>query len=128
MIDVDHFKRFNDNFGHAAGDAVLRDLGQLLHRHVRGDDIASRYGGEEFALVLAETSLEVARERAETLREAGEQLQVQYRGQTVGSISLSFGVAVFPEHGATPDALLQAADAALYRAKRSGRNRVLVSE
>jgi diguanylate cyclase (GGDEF)-like protein len=127
MMDIDHFKLFNDSFGHAAGDAVLRDLGKLLQQHVRGEDIACRYGGEEFALVLPEASLAVARQRAETLRERVQYLHVQHRAQALGAISLSLGVAVFPEHGATHETILHAADEALYRAKRGGHNQVCES-
>jgi diguanylate cyclase (GGDEF)-like protein len=127
MIDVDHFKTFNDTFGHEAGDAVLRDLGGILQRHVRGGDIACRYGGEEFTIVLPEASLEIGRQRAEIFREAARELRLVHDGKSLGAVTLSMGVACFPEHGRRRDHLVQAADAALYEAKNNGRNRVVVS-
>ena len=128
MLDIDHFKRFNDTFGHDAGDAVLRELGALLQSHIRGGDIACRYGGEEFTLILPEAPLEVVSQRAEMLRVEIKQLAVHHRGQSLGSLSMSMGVAVFPEHGLTVDALLRGADQALYGAKQAGRDRVTVAE
>ncbi|WP_071593252.1 GGDEF domain-containing protein [Kamptonema formosum] len=127
MLDVDHFKRFNDTFGHAAGDTVLRQVGQLLQKHVRSSDIACRYGGEEFALILPETPLEVARQQAELLRQAIKQLNIQHRQMPLGAMTASFGVAIFPEHALTGAAAIQAADAALYRAKAQGRDRVAIA-
>ena len=127
MIDIDHFKQFNDTFGHDAGDAVLHEMGALLHRHVRSSDIACRYGGEEFMLILPEASLEVACQRAGRLREAVEQIQMQHGLRALGVITLSFGVAVFPDHGPTAETLLRAADKALYQAKAEGRNRICVA-
>ena len=127
MIDVDHFKNFNDTFGHEAGDAVLRDLGGILQRYVRGGDVACRYGGEEFTIVLPEASLEIGRQRAEILREAARELRLVHDGKSLGAVTLSLGVACFPEHGRRREQLLQTADAALYEAKNNGRNRVVVS-
>ena len=127
MIDVDHFKSFNDTFGHEAGDAVLRDLGGILQRYVRGSDIACRFGGEEFTVVLPEADLEIARQRAETLREAVRELRLVHDGKSLGAVTLSLGVACFPEHGRRREHLLQAADTALYAAKDGGRNQVVVS-
>lgn len=128
MFDVDHFKRFNDTFGHDAGDLVLREIGSLLRAMFRGEDVACRFGGEEFALVLSDTGLEQAVIRAEQLREQAHQLLITYRRQAVGAITLSLGVAVLPEHGASGDALVRAADRALYAAKHGGRDRVAVAE
>ena len=128
MIDVDHFKRFNDTFGHDAGDLVLREVGALLRRQVRGSDIACRYGGEEFLILLPEAPLAQARERAERLRQAVHELQPVQNGRALGTITISLGVALFPDHGDTPESLVQAADAALYQAKKAGRDRVVVSE
>ncbi|MEW6001470.1 MAG: diguanylate cyclase [Nitrospirota bacterium] len=128
MIDLDHFKRFNDTFSHAAGDVLLRELGTFLRTSVRGEDIACRYGGEEFALIMPEASLEITRKRAELLREGVRHLNVRYLGQTLGMITISLGVAIFPEHGPTGEAVLRAADAALYRAKAEGRDKVIVEE
>jgi diguanylate cyclase (GGDEF)-like protein len=126
MIDIDHFKRVNDTYGHEAGDTVLREMGVLLQRHIRGSDIACRYGGEEFTLILTDSPLSVAQHRAEHLREEIKELHIEYRGQDLGTITLSMGVAAFPQHGATEEALLQAADLALYRAKAEGRDRVVL--
>lgn len=127
MLDVDHFKSFNDTFGHSAGDAVLRELGQFLQSHIRKSDIACRYGGEELTLILPEASVEIVLERAQAIREGVKRLAVQHRRQLLGTISLSLGVAMFPEHGVTAEGVLRAADCALYRAKQSGRDQVIVS-
>jgi diguanylate cyclase (GGDEF)-like protein len=127
MLDVDHFKNFNDTFGHEAGDAVLRDLGGILQRNVRGGDIACRYGGEEFTVIMPEASIEIGRLRAEMLREAVRELHLVHAGKSLGAITLSLGVACFPEHGRRRQHLMQAADAALYEAKGAGRNCVIVS-
>jgi diguanylate cyclase (GGDEF)-like protein/PAS domain S-box-containing protein len=123
MLDVDHFKRFNDTFGHEAGDAVLRELGLFLKKHIRSSDIACRYGGEEFMLILPEASLEPSLERAEQLREGVKHLNMEHHRQALGGITLSLGVAVFPDCGLTGEAVIRAADAALYRAKNEGRDR-----
>jgi len=128
ILDVDHFKRFNDTYGHEAGDAVLRSLAQLIERQIRGSDIACRYGGEEFILVLPEASLSIARQRGELLREAARGMHVALSGQTLGVVSISLGLALFPLHGRTPEELIQAADAALYRAKQAGRNCLMIAE
>lgn len=126
MIDIDHFKAFNDNFGHDAGDAVLQALGVLLKNSVRAEDIPCRFGGEEFAVLLPGASLEVARERAEKLRAAAQGLSVTSGGRPVGPVSLSIGVAAFPYHGQDGNEVIKVADEALYRAKRAGRNQVQV--
>jgi diguanylate cyclase (GGDEF)-like protein len=128
MIDADHFKDFNDLHGHQAGDVVLQALGQTMQSLIRGGDIASRYGGEEFVLLLPETSVEVTTRRANDLRERASQLGIHYRGQLLGRVTLSIGVAGYPEHGLTRDALMRAADRALYQAKQAGRNRGIVAE
>jgi diguanylate cyclase (GGDEF)-like protein len=127
MIDIDHFKRFNDTFGHAAGDTLLREIGGLLQKHTRGEDIACRYGGEEFTLILLEASAGDTEHRAALLREEAGRLQVEYGHQPLGNITISVGVAVFPDHGSTVESLLKASDAALYRAKAGGRDRVMVA-
>jgi diguanylate cyclase (GGDEF)-like protein len=127
MIDVDHFKRLNDTSGHDAGDAVLRAFASLLRDDVRGEDVVCRYGGEEFTVVLPEASLEDTRRRAEAVREGVSRLLVHAHGQTIESVTVSIGVAVSPAHGTTGESLLRAADAALYRAKESGRNRVMAA-
>ncbi|WP_045054391.1 diguanylate cyclase [Aliterella atlantica] len=127
MLDVDHFKRFNDTFGHEAGDSILKELGQFLQKYVRGSDIACRYGGEEFTLILPEVSLEITNRRAEQIREGIKHLSVQYRHESLGQITLSLGVASFPEHGVTGQVVIRQADAALYRAKQEGRDAVRVA-
>jgi diguanylate cyclase (GGDEF)-like protein/PAS domain S-box-containing protein len=124
MLDVDHFKRFNDTHGHAAGDAILRELGAFLQRSTRGDDVACRYGGEEFVLILPETSKEITRQRAEQVRQGVSRVAVRHDGRELGQLSLSLGVSSYPAHGEDPASLLAAADAALYKAKAGGRNRV----
>jgi diguanylate cyclase (GGDEF)-like protein len=126
MMDLDHFKRFNDTFGHQAGDTLLRSFGDLLKRNTRGQDIACRYGGEEFALVLTDTTLTGALQRSEILRQQVKQLSVEYAGQLLGAVSISMGVALFPDHGITMGDVLRASDQALYCAKREGRDRVSV--
>jgi diguanylate cyclase (GGDEF)-like protein len=126
MLDVDHFKRFNDSFGHEAGDSVLRALSNLFRTQLRGGDVACRYGGEEFAMILPEATLEDTQQRAEQLREAAKSAIAQFRGHSLDTVTLSIGVASYPEKGTTGEALLRAADAALYRAKEDGRDRVVV--
>lgn len=128
MLDLDHFKHFNDSFGHEVGDAILRAFGSFLGTHIRGGDIACRYGGEEFTLILPETTLAETQERAEQIREEIKQVVVNSNGHSFGSLSASLGVAIFPEQGETADAILRAADVALYRAKTDGRNRVSTAE
>jgi diguanylate cyclase (GGDEF)-like protein/PAS domain S-box-containing protein len=127
MLDVDDLKRFNDTWGHAAGDASLRLLGGLLLNHIRGEDIACRYGGDEFILILPDASLQVTLERAEEIVKLERWSYLQLDGQKLSAVTLSVGVALFPEHGRTSDAILKAADAALYQAKHSGRNRVVAA-
>ncbi|MGK7905507.1 MAG: PAS domain S-box protein [Hormoscilla sp.] len=127
MLDVDHFKHFNDTFGHEAGDAVLRELGLFLQQNIRDSDIACRYGGEELMLILPEASLHDTEQRAEQLREGIKRLRVQHRRQQLGVVTVSLGVACFPKHGPTGKAAIRAADAALYQAKKAGRDRVVTA-
>lgn len=127
MIDVDRFKQQNDAFGHEGGDAVLRELGRMLKASLRKEDIPCRYGGEEFALVLPEAAVDGAARRAEQLRQAVSRLGIPYQGRVIGPVTVSIGVAAFPDHGDDTRALIHAADAALYQAKREGRNRVSVA-
>jgi diguanylate cyclase (GGDEF)-like protein/PAS domain S-box-containing protein len=128
MLDLDQFKHFNDSYGHEAGDTLLRELGALLQTNIRGEDIACRYGGEEFTLILPEGSAEVTLQRANALREAIKRLDVHHRNQAIGRVTVSMGVAIFPEHGRTGPALLQAADVALYHSKDLGRDRVTLAK
>jgi diguanylate cyclase (GGDEF)-like protein len=127
MLDIDHFKQFNDTFGHQAGDTLLRALGDFLSQRTRGQDVACRYGGEEFVLILAGAPIDAACKRAELLRQELKQLTVQHAGQVLGRISVSIGISAFPGHGATTEELVRTADQALYRAKAEGRDRVVVA-
>jgi diguanylate cyclase (GGDEF)-like protein len=127
MLDLDHFKTFNDSFGHLGGDALLRSVGEFVQARFRREDVVCRYGGDEFAIILPETSLEATGQRAEQLREEIKTLQVQYRGKPLSGITLSAGLAAFPEHGTALDNLMQSADTALYRAKIEGRDRVVTA-
>jgi diguanylate cyclase (GGDEF)-like protein len=124
MVDVDFFKRLNDTFGHLAGDATLKELGALFRTSVRAGDVACRLGGEEFALLMPDIDASVVRQRANALRASGERLLVEYHAEVVGPVTVSVGIARFPDHGRDAVALLREADAALYRAKAEGRNRV----
>jgi diguanylate cyclase (GGDEF)-like protein len=126
MMDVDRFKNFNDTFGHPAGDMLLREIADVLKSRVRAGDIACRYGGEEFAIILSETDADGACICMEKVREEIKALQLHYRGQALGSITVSAGVAVYPGQGDNAEELVRAADTALYRAKSEGRNRVVV--
>ena len=123
MLDVDHFKHYNDTHGHLAGDEVLVRVGALLRECTRGVDCSARYGGEEFVLVLPETGVERAIEVAERIR-----ARLAKEGFANGRITLSAGVAQFPRDGETPESILSSADAALYRAKGEGRDRVVQAE
>lgn len=125
IIDIDRFKGFNDRYGHEAGDVVLREFSLFLRKNIREEDFACRYGGDEFVIILPETSLENTRQRAEQLRHGVKNLSIQFRGEILENVSLSLGVAVYPHHGLTAEMLLRTADAALYRAKAEGRDRVV---
>jgi diguanylate cyclase (GGDEF)-like protein len=126
-IDIDHFKKYNDNHGHDAGDMVLRAVGNCLDSLFRNEDVACRYGGEEFVVVLPGADAGVAGQRAEQLRSKVEALIVRYLEKDLPRITVSIGVAAFPEAGDNPHAVLKTADEALYRAKEKGRNRVELS-
>ena len=124
MVDIDHFKRFNDKFGHDAGDFVLSAIARVISDGIRPSDIACRYGGEELAIVLPEADLVCARERIEQLRLAIRNSNLTHLGQNLPSPTASFGLAVYPTNGTKPAELLKAADQALYRAKQAGRDRI----
>jgi len=124
MLDIDHFKQFNDQYGHDVGDIVLRQIGLFLHDSVRGGDVACRYGGEEFLVILPEICLEDAVERAESLRIGVEKMNEKEYRTYPGKLSISLGVALYPQHGDSVHTIMQAADQAMYQAKRAGRNRV----
>ena len=127
FLDLDHFKKFNDTFGHDAGDIVLQSLADLFRNFFRASDICCRYGGEEFAIVLPESSSEDAAIRADGLRAAVKNLRLQYKKQTLGTLSLSIGIAVFPEHCSTSAELLKIADECLYESKARGRDIVTLA-
>ncbi len=128
MLDLDHFKRFNDTYGHDAGDAVLRETASFLAKSIRAEDIVCRFGGEEFVVILPTADLEASRARADWIRSKLRELTVLHQGQSVGVITVSVGVAALPTHGTSAQELLQAADAALYCAKREGRDRVVAAQ
>ena len=127
MIDLDHFKSFNDTYGHEAGDAVLRETGLSLTKGIRAEDFVCRFGGEEFVVILPTADLEASRARGERLRSKMRELTIMYQGKSLGIVTISVGVAAFPEHGTSPKELMASADAALYEAKRGGRDQVVVA-
>ncbi len=127
MIDLDHFKQFNDTYGHGAGDALLSALGDYLLNNIRGGDIACRFGGDEFVLILPQANLEATAQRAENLCEGLRRITIAYKGLTLGPVTASFGVSAYPDHAIAIDPLLSLADMALYRAKDDGRNRVNIA-
>lgn len=127
FIDIDHFKRFNDMFGHEAGDEVLRSMSDFFRSHFRGDDVICRYGGEEFAIILPESSAQDAAVRADLLRLAAKDLKLTHHGVTLDSVTISAGIAGYPEHASTATELLNAADACLYEAKAKGRDRIVLA-
>lgn len=125
MLDVDHFKKFNDNYGHEAGDEILRVLGKILHHHFRESDVVCRYGGEEFIVIMPDITLEQCLEKAEQLRLVVEAGAYIFFDSEKLNITLSAGVALFPLHGEGICAVLRLADDALYQAKQDGRNRIV---
>ena len=128
MLDLDHFKKFNDTYGHAAGDTVLMAAAEIFRNNIRTEDIACRYGGEEFTIMLPDVTPKVAYERAERIRRAIENLRVPLQQDIYGELTVSIGVAIFPEDGESAALLLRRADQSLYQAKRLGRNRVVQYE
>jgi diguanylate cyclase (GGDEF)-like protein/PAS domain S-box-containing protein len=125
MLDVDNLKQVNDVFGHEAGDTLLMELGHWLQSNVRAEDISCRYGGDEFVLILPDASLESTYQRARQICEGVRSLKISYNDRSLGSVTVSIGVAGFPENGESRDALFAAVDAALYKAKERGRNCVV---
>ena len=128
MVDLDHFKPFNDRYGHLSGDELLRGLGKLLKKMFRGGDILSRYGGDEFLLVLPETSIEIGLQRAEELRQNVKGMLLQIEDYPLENLTISIGISSWPQHGTTSSEVLRAADKALYQAKIQGRDRAIVAE
>lgn len=126
MIDVDHFKQFNDKFGHEAGDIVLQALAKVLRDFGRKEDIPCRYGGEEFIIILPEIELATALKRARSLHESVSQIYLRYGGNALTQITISIGLAMYPLHAENMRDLITAADMALYQAKNSGRNKTTI--
>ena len=127
MMDIDYLKRFNDTYGHEAGDMMLRALGSFLQQNVRKGDVACRFGGDEFVLIMPGASATIARSRAELLVKDVQTIQLNYSDKGLSSISASFGVAVFPSHGNSAAVLIKAADTALLLAKKRGRSQVVMA-
>ena len=128
MFDIDHLKDYNDTYGHALGDYILQELGKRIQAKYRGGDIACRYGGDEFVIILPGANAKNAFARAEQLRQIMKGISLEYNGQELPAPSLSAGVAVYPVHGSTTDTLLRIADKALYQAKQEGRDRVIIEK
>jgi len=128
MFDLDYFKKFNDTYGHEVGDMMLRKLGAFVLQYIRRSDVACRYGGEEFVMILPDSSLDVIRERIENFRQSVKQIKIQYKGQMIGPITVSIGIAFFPKDGSTVKDILKSADMSLYRAKKTGRDKICVSD
>jgi diguanylate cyclase (GGDEF)-like protein len=127
MFDIDHFKTLNDTYGHEAGDKVLEKLGMLFRKYTRSEDVACRYGGEEFLLILPEAPLQTVLLRAEELRKLiKDHLRIPWQ-EVVLSVTISVGVAAFPHHGQEVKQVVAAADGALYQAKKQGRDQVVVA-
>jgi diguanylate cyclase (GGDEF)-like protein len=128
ILDVDHFKRFNDTFGHDAGDLALREAARVMSMNLRKSDIACRLGGEEFALVLPDSPLADTRDRVEQICALVKQIEIRHSGHLLGTMTLSAGIAGSPEHATNARELQRAADIALFAAKRAGRERVVLYE
>jgi diguanylate cyclase (GGDEF)-like protein len=125
MLDLDNFKRFNDEFGHDAGDVALREAATLMVESLRASDVVSRVGGEEFLLILPGASLEATLKKSDAIRKKLKGLELFHRGRRLPPVTFSAGVSAFPANGEAPEALLRAADAALYEAKHAGRDRTV---
>jgi diguanylate cyclase (GGDEF)-like protein len=126
MVDIDHFKRFNDAHGHEAGDTALKLVASVLARYFRESDVVCRFGGEEFVAIMADTNLKAALDKATELVREVRGHSIVHRGRHLNGVTLSIGVSSWPECTERPDSLLGQADRALYRAKESGRDRVEV--
>ncbi len=127
MLDLDFFKKLNDTFGHEAGDEVLKFIGKYLNKTLRGSDIACRYGGEEFVIILPDANISKVLPRLETIRETIKNKTILYQNISLPTITVSIGVAEVPVHGKTSEEVLRAADQALYAAKQAGRDKVVVA-
>ncbi len=126
LFDIDHLKRVNDSYGHDAGDAALKALGNLMLKTFRGEDVPCRFGGDEFTIILPEATVSDAFRRAEQFREAFKRLDFEHEGKHFGPLTLSLGISAYPDHGSSVERLLQIADAATYAAKAQGRDRVMI--
>jgi diguanylate cyclase (GGDEF)-like protein len=126
MLDIDRFKMFNDENGHEAGDEVLKAIGEILKNSTRVSDIACRFGGEEFVLILNDVDSSTALPRVEQICREIKRKQIVFNGKPLLTVTVSAGLAEAPAHGASPEELLRAADKALYAAKSAGRDRVEV--
>jgi len=124
ILDIDYFKKFNDTMGHDAGDALLSQFAAMLEQNVRKEDIVCRYGGEEFVIVLPQASLAMAVERGKKIGDATRNMKIKSTNKEIKSVSVSIGVAAFPDHGSTGTDLITLADEALYQSKKNGRDRV----
>jgi len=129
MLDLDHFKNINDNYGHECGDMVLQEMGRFLQTHVRQEDIVCRYGGEEFIIIMPGTALDVCKNRARSLWNGIKNIQIQVDGYTISHLSVSIGIAMSSNETITDASeLLRMADAALYKAKEKGRDTIVIAE
>jgi len=128
MADLDHFKMFNDRYGHEIGDLLLKAVSTLMRSTIRLEDIVCRYGGEEFLIILPSAGLDDAFRRALQINKAVSQISFEHNEHLVKDVTISAGVSAFPDHGKEADKLIAVADAALYRAKNEGRNRVCLPE
>ena len=126
LFDIDHLKNVNDGYGHDAGDAALKALGNLMMKTFRGEDVPCRFGGDEFTIILPEASVSDAFRRAEQFRETFKRLEFEHEGKHFGPLTLSLGISAYPDHGSSVERLLQIADAAAYAAKAQGRDRVMI--
>ena len=127
MLDLDHFKHFNDTFGHQVGDVLLKEVAGVIQGRVRAGDLACRYGGEEFSLILAEIGVEGAQKCVENIRQAIRHLSLHHRGQTLGTVTISAGIATYPTHADNPEDLIRTADEALYRQESRPRSCIRLS-
>jgi len=125
MVDIDHFKTFNDTYGHEAGDTMLREVGRLLMNHIRREDVVCRYGGEEFLLILPGADNELIRTRAERLRSGAQSMTIAYQQRLLGPVTLSMGCGSYPADGPDGNAVINAADLRMLQAKQEGRNRII---
>lgn len=127
MIDIDHFKHYNDTYGHLQGNEILRTLGEIMRKNIRDTDIPARYGGEEFSIIMPETTRQRAKSIAERLRKAISAHRFRDSGRKLGSVTVSLGIASYPENASSIHNLIEEADQALYKAKELGRNRICLS-